>query len=73
MRLWLLRRSDPRLIYDTNEGFVIRAESEAAARGLANSQAADEGAIWEDPAASSCEPLDHDGSRGIVLIDFNAG
>ena len=73
MNLWLLRKLDDALLYDANYGFVIRAENEVAARDLANSQASDEGKIWDDPAASSCELLDHDGSRGIVLTDFNAG
>ena len=73
MRLWLLRRLDTRLLYDANAGFVVRAESEEAARNLANSQAADEGLLWNNLSASSCEVLDHEGSRGIVLTDFNAG
>lgn len=58
--------------YDKAFGFVVRAESEADARALANEEHGDEGDAWLDPALSKCVELTADGEPGVVLRDFAA-
>lgn len=75
MKLWILIRHinehDP--IYDSFDGHVIRAETEARAREMANQKAGDEGRIWLDPDKVQCTELTVDGPEGFQLSDFNAG
>ena len=77
MNLWILR---PRHLeayseewYDKSFGFVVRAETQLAARDLiarAKSGGAERDGFWQDTLASSCEPLSHDGPEEIVMRDF---
>ncbi len=74
MKLWILKRLTDRPEWDVNNGFVIRAETENAARGIASQQRGDEGpGTWIDTGLSTCEELTADGEIGVVLTDFNAG
>jgi hypothetical protein len=74
MKLWLLKRFTETPVYDVNNGFVIRAETENAARDIASQQRGDEGPeTWTDIGLSTCEELTADGEIGVVLRDFNAG
>ena len=81
MRLWLLRPCE--LLpdqyspwspwYDKNFGYVIRAETEARARQMAQDNAADEGgSAWIDPRYSSCVELTSDGDEAVIIIDHAA-
>ena len=73
MKLWLLTRDD-RCGYDENNGFVIRAEDETAARTMAAAVKGGEGeGTWLLRAFSTCSELSADGTAQIVLTDFNAG
>lgn len=47
---------------------IVRAESEKAARQLANWSTGREGEIWTDPEKVSCEVVNQFGSS-IVLMD----
>lgn len=71
--------------YDKAFGFVIRAESEQAARTLADKKGGDETRQaspgykfneprhpWLNPAQSSCETLSADGPEELVIQDFNS-
>jgi hypothetical protein len=94
MRLWFLRpragvlarESHPwRPWFDKVFGIVVRAQSEAQARALAQSGAGTEGlgiyrrfgygdeaiaaGVWLDPAYTACDELDAGGPAGIVLAD----
>ena len=94
MKLWILKARDEDLPrddnpwepwYDKNFGLVVRADSEARARQLAQSEAADEkrgaflgsktsntNAPWLDAKYSTCDELTSDGSEGVLLIDHHA-
>jgi hypothetical protein len=80
MKLWILRPVGYSDVfeagawypwYDKAFGFVVAAETEADARQLANEDHGDEGAVWTDPAQTTCEELTAD-SAGIVMRDFHA-
>jgi hypothetical protein len=59
---------------DEFTAFVIRAESEAAARAVAAFKCGQEGPRWwTDPELSTCELLEPDGPEGVILIDFWEG
>lgn len=87
MRLWILRPVDPSSprfeAYDTTHGIVVRAETEAEARQLADSCAGDENDsvwyvgpdqhAWLCPSVTKCEELTPDGMPGVILVDFKAG
>jgi hypothetical protein len=78
MMLWLVRaigeNEGPFRLYDTSQGFVIRAGTEAQARAIAAQYAGDEGrGVWFDANATSCEPLETEGEVGVVLQDWKAG
>lgn len=77
LQLWLLEANEWHG-YDTYQGFVICAETEAEARLVASNKAADEGpSVWTDPKHSTAEVIAyttcyaHDDP--IVLADFHAG
>lgn len=75
-KIYLVERTDDRIIYDAYRGFVVVATSAWQARHLAESRAADEGKqCWRDPKQSKVtelgEPKDH--TQRIILEDFNAG
>lgn len=81
MKLWILKaredlpkRNDPwNTWHDTACGFVIRAETEADARGLAatSGDTGNEGpSAWTDPTFSTCEELTADGPAGVALCDY---
>ena len=77
MKLYLLERNafqPAMVIYDCNNGFVIRADTEQRAREIASQQQGDEGrSTWLDPKLSSCRELSADGPEQVVIRDFNAG
>lgn len=86
MTLWLLRPIEvmcgfaPWGMSDTANGFVIRAATEADARGLADGQQGDEGGLgkekthpWLDCARTTCAPLMADGAEEIIMVDFVHG
>ena len=93
MKLWLLRPvtdlpkdDNPwNPWYDKAAGFVVRAETEADARGYAHARAGDENRgeflgksisdthePWKDAKYSTCVELLPEGCEGVVIIDFNA-
>ena len=72
MALYKLTREE--FDWDQITAFVIRAESEAAARAVAVAMCGDEGPDWwTDPKLSTCEMLEPDGPEGVILIDFAEG
>lgn len=87
MKLWVLYAIPPFAEqYDCNRGFVVRAESEFAARLWAAQTGGDEQprvdsgeAVkrpfngWLDRKNASCEELLAEGDAGMILQDFNAG
>lgn len=86
MKLWLLEpvRTLPvddnpwEPWYDKAFGFVVRAETEAEARALAQAEGGDEiygpnvndCPAWTDNRYSTCVELLPDGPIGVVLRDF---
>jgi hypothetical protein len=94
MKLWLLEAKDVGFPegenpwnpwYDKCFGFVVRAETEEEARGIAHENAGDENrgeflsqktantkGPWKDARYSTCVELTADGERGMVLQDFHA-
>lgn len=85
MRLWLLERRDDRPAepdpwapqWDTATGVVVRAETEAQARSLADSCRTDENMRgirpWLLDQYTSCTELTADGEPEILLIDGISG
>jgi hypothetical protein len=94
MKLWLLRPRADILAraehpwkppYDKTFGVVVRAETEAEARRLAQTQAGFEGQgvyrlfgadedesasdVWLDHAWTTCEEAGSDGESGVILVD----
>ena len=69
MKLWLIER--PEYDYDESDGAVIRAESEAEARDIANDHLSPIGR-WSGPEVT-CNLLVPEGEPGIVLQSYNAG
>ncbi len=63
--------------WDTNQGFVVRAESESAARALCQKNIFDEKweakDFWENPKFSTCEEISLEGAEEVILNDFLAG
>lgn len=73
MKLWILKRID-RPDWDEMAGMVVRALDETAARGLAATEAGNEGfVVWLAAATASCEELTTDGEPEVIIMDFNAG
>lgn len=93
VKLWILRPTDNLVEndnpwdpwYDKAFGFVVRAETESAARQFADKDAGDENRgeflqmtiaqttnPWLDEKYSTCEPLNADGEAGVVMKDFAA-
>ena len=69
--------------YDKAFGFVVRAENETQARNFAHAEAGDENrgtflnkkisntkSPWLDKKYSTCEELQADGNKGVVMRDF---
>ena len=72
MALYKIERLEPDC--DQPAGFVVRAESEAAARAVAAANCGDEGPDWwRDLERSTCELLEPDGPEGVILRDFWEG
>lgn len=74
MVLWLLSTDQP-IEYDSYDGFVLLAPTEAEARQLACNERGDNPGIWLDPALSACRPLSlrSPSEPCVVLASFNAG
>ena len=84
MKLWLLRKIEDlnkddnpwEPWYDTNKGFVIRAETEERARGIANHTRGSENSRgfvpWLDSKYSTCKELNISGEEGLIIRDFDA-
>ena len=69
MALYKVERAD--FDCDQAAAFIIRAESEAAARAVAAAHFGDEGPdCWTDPERSTCELVEPDGPEGVILRDF---
>lgn len=82
MKLWLLKAPDdlptgsPFARYDVATGFVVRAETELAARRFAHENGGDEnshGRPWMDDTVTQCREITADGKVGVILRDFAAG
>ena len=85
MKLWILRPAgnlpetdnpwEP--WYDKNFGFVIRAETEARAREIADRNAGDENRDanhpWLNARYSTCVELLPDGQDDVLIIDSAGG
>ena len=93
MKLWLLRPSanvakgdDPWTPwYDKAFGFIVRAETETAAREIAHAYAGDENrgeflgkritetyAPWKEAKYSTCVELSAEGPEGLMMMDFKS-
>jgi len=59
--------------YDCNHGFIISAETEYQAQRIANTRAAYEGKVWDDPEFTTCQELTPPLCAGIIMADFHAG
>lgn len=59
--------------HDEYDSKVVRAPNEAHARVIANDFIGDEGQIWEDHEAVTCEALNPEGEPCEILGSFNAG
>lgn len=79
MRLWLLRPRDDTVgawlpWYDKAFGFVVRAETGAAARLFAEDESGDESSgvrhPWLDSQQTSCVELIAEGKSGVIIRDF---
>ena len=75
MRLWILRPGPDQSAwepwFDKAFGFVVRAESEKAARAMAAKEHGDEGAeAWCSNQSSTCEPLIIEGAAGVIMEDY---
>ena len=89
MRLWKL---EPRIIscdiwgnpepappwdhFGVVNGMVVRAETEEAARAIAQSHEEEQmyaeegdGNLWENPSLTVCTPLEQAGAPGLVMRD----
>jgi hypothetical protein len=81
MALWLLHPKKPWGEWDVVNGFVVRAGSEAQARGIAQARAGDEKwwghsgvkEAWLCPDTTTCERLSANGDPGVILRDFQGG
>ena len=75
MKLWLIERHEDDVGYDESAGFVVRAETEHAARVLASKRRrGDENpSVWLDQNESSCEQITEEGDEAVILTDFKAG
>lgn len=87
MKLWLLRPTPPfggqtgadgdpwTPWYDKTFGFVVRAETERAARVFAHAQGGDENsattAPWLNEKYSTCVDLSTGGEQGVVIEDIH--
>ena len=76
MKLWVLRPKDENVamphFHNCMFGFVVRAETEAAARKEAAKQAGDEGpGTWAESNLTTCEELTTGGPAGVILSDYN--
>ena len=84
MRLWILRANETNQVgnpwepwYDKCFAFVVRAESETAARQIADKNADDENSNkyphpWLDSTYSACDPLTEEGEEGVVIRDYRS-
>ena len=76
MKLWLLSRDENKGNYDEYIGFVIRAESEQAAREIAVKKVRiyrEPDTRWLNSEYAACTEITLDGDEGIILDSFNAG
>lgn len=82
MKLYILRpikdlpdNNNPWIgMWDMSHGFVVRAESEVAARRFAADDSADEGMeAWLNSGLSECVELTTDGESGVIMEDFCRG
>lgn len=77
-KLYLLRPIDDEAgnwepWYDKAFGFVVRAADELEARSFAMLKAGDEGSdVWVDASQTSCEALENEGEKGILIQDFKS-
>ena len=72
MKLWILR--PPAGLWspaeNTVNGFVVRAETAAAARLLAREECGAEGRFfWMDAKLTSCDELRPEGDASIVMVE----
>ena len=80
MKLWLLRPIDEdsedsawNPWFDKAFGFVVRAETELAARLVASARHGDEGgAAWLLREQSTCDELMPSGVEEVVMIDYRS-
>lgn len=78
MKLWLIERTaDHGGEWDIFLGFVVRAETEQAARQLAAENSVGwhptPDADWLDSAWASCVEVSAEGDAGVILDSFKAG
>lgn len=77
MKLWLLKPIEEPDDWDIYIGFVVRAESELAARmcssAVLNRYEVVDPTDWLDPKQVTCEEVEADGPEGIILDSFKAG
>ena len=73
MNLYLLEANSPSL-YDSVNGFIIRAATEESARMQAAANARDELAYtWLESRHSTCTLITAKGPTRVLLRDFHAG
>lgn len=79
MKLWLLipinGNEKPWIPwYDKAFGFVVRADTEFAARKIASEFSGDEGkTAWLSESLSQCAELHSEGQEGLIIREFAAG
>lgn len=71
--IYLLSRPWRDVGYDENVAKVVRAESEAEAREIANEDTSDEGKIWEDEQLVTIVEVPSEGDPEEILVSFLAG
>jgi hypothetical protein len=75
MKLWELRPAPDAAPWTSPDGkvlgFIVRAESETAARMLAREEARGEGGfVWLDEKLATCTELLPDGDAAVVMAYF---
>ena len=80
MKIFILEPVDPYdsmwTGYDLFDGFVIQAEDEKQARGIADANGADENLFqrpWLSDEYTTCKELVAGDGPGVILSSFNAG
>lgn len=67
MKIWKLTNLRPK--WGAMGGIIVRAETEEAARSLANTKCYGEGPVWTNSTLTSCEEVLAEGNEEILIIN----